>query len=90
MPRVRQEGDEAMSGLLQEDIDMLDGEKRLQAVFGEKEGAELAELAIKLSRERYSSAPEFAWWMLMDAVQGSSFEQIRERWGAKPEKAVKR
>jgi len=79
-----------MSDLLQEVIDMLDYKKRLQAMFGEKEGAELAELAIKLSGERYSSAPEFAWWMLMDAARGSSFEQIREHWGAKLERKVKR
>ena len=79
-----------MSGLPQEVIDMLDGKKRLQVIFGEKEGAELAELAIKLSGERYSSAPEVIEWMLMDAVRGSSFEQIREHWGAKLERKVKR
>ncbi len=79
-----------MSELLQEVIDTLNGKKRLQAIFGEKEGAELAELAIELSGVRYSSAPEFIEWMLMDAARGSSFGQIRERWGAKLEKAVKR
>ena len=79
-----------MSGLLQEVIDTLDGKKRLQAMFGEKEGTELAELAIKLSGVRCSSAPEFIELMLMDAVRGSSFGQIREYWGAKLEKAVKR
>lgn len=77
-----------MSGLLQEVIDTLDGKKRLQAMFGEKEGAELAELAIKLSGVRYSSAPEFIEWMLMDAARGSNFGQIRERWSAKLELGV--
>lgn len=79
-----------MSGLLQEVIDTLDGKKRLQAIFGEKEGAELAELAIKLSESRYSSASEFVEWMLMDAARCSSFGQIRERWSAKLERKVGR
>lgn len=79
-----------MNSLLQEVIDTLDGKKRLQVMFGEKEGAELAELAIKLSEVRYSSAPEFIEWMLMDAARGSSFGQIREHWGAKLGKMVKR
>lgn len=79
-----------MSGLLQEAIDTLDGKKRLQAVFGEKEGAELAELAIELSKSRCSSAEEFAWLILMDAARGLSFEQIREHWSVKPERKAER
>lgn len=74
-----------MSGLLQEVIDTMDGKKRLQAIFGEKEGTELAELAIKLSESRYSSASEFVEWMLTDASRCLSFGQIREHWSAKVE-----
>lgn len=79
-----------MSGLLQEVVDTLDGKKRLQAIFGEKEGTELAELAIKLGESRCSSAEEFAWLILMDAARGLSFGQIREHWSAKLERKAER
>ena len=72
-----------MGGLLQELTDTLEGKKRLQAVFGEKEGAELCDLAIRLRGERMSSAPQFIDWMLMDAARGSSFEAIRTHWESK-------
>ena len=78
-----------MSGLLQEVRDTIDGKQRLQAVFGEENGAKLADLAIKLRSENGSSAPDFIRWMLMDAARGSSFDAIWNHWSAKL-KAVKR
>ena len=78
-----------MSELLHEVKETIKGKKRLQAVFGETEGAELTELAIKLSAERWSSAPDFIEWMIDDAVRGDSFEAVRRKWSMKL-KAVNR
>ena len=76
-----------MSELLHEVEETIEGKKRLQAVFGETEGAELTELAIKLRAERWSSAPDFIEWMIADAARGDSFEAVRRKWSMKLKEA---